>query len=167
MSNAAPACTEYVPCNFPQCRNTRLAVSKSGYCYSHNKQLKITGTLRQLRALPGMYDTCLVSGCNKKYAFSGMCVGHANTAKNFGLSVIQYTMSIVDGKCEACGTTEKLCFDHDHGCCGTIGEGSTNKGRICGECIRGILCATCNSSLGYVGDSVERLEKLIGYMNAR
>src|SRR6267142_800735 len=49
--------------------------------------------------------------------------------------------------CEACGSTEKLVFDHDH---------STTK-------MRGILCDSCNTALGRVGDDHTILNKLVWY----
>lgn len=50
--------------------------------------------------------------------------------------------------CALCGEPEKaegkrrLAIDHDHSCCGAV--------KACKECIRGLLCASCNRLLGHV-----------------
>ena len=48
-----------------------------------------------------------------------------------------------------------LAVDHDHSCCPGI--------KTCGNCIRGLLCSSCNSFLGRVGEdllsAVSYLEK--------
>jgi hypothetical protein len=59
------------------------------------------------------------------------------------------------GKCSACGKAEiengrKLSLDHCH---------TTGK-------FRGWLCDECNKALGMVGDSKERLVKLIAYLDS-
>lgn len=64
------------------------------------------------------------------------------------------------GGCAACGTNEPgskgWATDHDHTCCpGT---------RSCGNCIRGILCQSCNLALGHAGDSPQKLQALIDYL---
>ena len=63
------------------------------------------------------------------------------------------------GGCAACGspTTDGKYWhvDHDHVCC---------PQESCGKCVRGILCHGCNTGLGNVGDSIERLKKLIDYL---
>lgn len=46
--------------------------------------------------------------------------------------------------------------DHDHSCCPSP--------NTCGECLRGIVCMSCNLALGHSGDSIERLEGLIEYL---
>jgi hypothetical protein len=37
--------------------------------------------------------------------------------------------------------------DHDHNCCKPDASGHT---RMCGDCIRGLLCFRCNTALGYI-----------------
>jgi hypothetical protein len=50
--------------------------------------------------------------------------------------------------CEHCGTTETLCYDHDH---------ETME-------FRGILCRKCNSALGQLGDTLEDIERMVEYL---
>lgn len=49
--------------------------------------------------------------------------------------------------------------DHDHSCCRP-----RPGGRICGQCIRGILCSRCNLTLGQVKDDQEILKSMIDYL---
>lgn len=50
----------------------------------------------------------------------------------------------IGGVCEICKRESdvRLGIDHDHSCCDTY--------PLCGNCIRGFLCARCNSKLGRV-----------------
>jgi hypothetical protein len=61
------------------------------------------------------------------------------------------------GVCQICqGLPKKywLAVDHNHDCCpGT---------KTCGNCIRGLLCSSCNSFLGRVSDNAK---PLIEYLN--
>jgi hypothetical protein len=50
--------------------------------------------------------------------------------------------------CEVCGTTEDLCYDHDH---------NTME-------FRGVLCSKCNRSIGQLGDTLESLERATKYL---
>lgn len=50
--------------------------------------------------------------------------------------------------CECCGSTNKLCYDHDH---------DTMQ-------FRGILCWDCNSGIGKLGDSVEGVRQALVYL---
>lgn len=50
--------------------------------------------------------------------------------------------------CVICGSTRRLCIDHDH---------TTKK-------IRGILCTKCNAGLGMFDDNPARLDAAIRYL---
>lgn len=56
--------------------------------------------------------------------------------------------AMLQQSCNVCGTNIKLGVDHDH---------TTMF-------VRGTLCVKCNLALGYVDDSVDKLEKLIDYL---
>jgi len=60
--------------------------------------------------------------------------------------------------CGSCGSIEKLCVDHDHGCC--------PGGWSCGKCVLGYLCWRCNSSEGLLITS-ERAFALAEHMLQR
>lgn len=73
----------------------------------------------------------------------------------YGIDEIQY-MAIAKAqgyKCASCGDDARgyehtLCLDHDH---------ATNE-------IRGLLCSGCNTALGWLEDSPERITKLARYI---
>lgn len=73
------------------------------------------------------------------------------------------------GACAACGVVPEyshgfggraFVIDHDHRCC----KGTRRIKRICGKCVRGLLCNQCNIALGMVGDDLDRLTKLADYV---
>lgn len=47
--------------------------------------------------------------------------------------------------------------DHDHACC-------PERARSCGECIRGVLCGSCNLMLGNARDNEDILAGAIQYL---
>ena len=67
----------------------------------------------------------------------------------YGISLDEYDrrMSTSDC-CENCGTSEDLVYDHDH----TTME------------FRGVLCSSCNRSLGQLGDTAECVQRLLNYL---
>jgi hypothetical protein len=75
---------------------------------------------------------------NRKYRIS-----------SYGLSQEQFGR-MLDAQRHACSMCHEpfeegqlIHVDHDHACC-------REKNRSCGECIRGLLCHTCNIALGYI-----------------
>ena len=52
-------------------------------------------------------------------------------------------------QCEVCGTFDNLCYDHCH---------STKD-------FRGVLCSSCNISIGQLGDTLEDIQKVVDYLN--
>lgn len=81
---------------------------------------------------------------------------HVSLKRRYGMTVKDYADMLLkqDGKCAICQKEmlvdgERLHVDHDHACC--PGENS------CGECIRGLLCASCNRGLGNFQDDPDAL----------
>ncbi len=71
--------------------------------------------------------------------------------RNYGLTADQFNEMLdkQDGRCAVCGEPGKRLFvDHDH----ATGD------------VRSLLCHHCNLALGFAGDSVETLQRLITYL---
>jgi hypothetical protein len=62
--------------------------------------------------------------------------------------------------CDITGETSKgksaANIDHDHSCCA--------QGMSCGECVRGLLCLSCNMAIGYLKESAENIERALSYV---
>lgn len=69
-----------------------------------------------------------------------------------------------DGRCAICqrAFTNTLLpsIDHDHSCCPSKKQGDRPQ-TLCGRCIRGLLCKSCNTGLGMFNDDFERLRSAI------
>ena len=75
---------------------------------------------------------------NRKYRIS-----------SYGLTQEQFDR-LLDAQLHTCGMCHEpfeegqlIHVDHDHACC-------QGRNRSCGECIRGLLCHTCNIALGHI-----------------
>lgn len=82
-------------------------------------------------------------------------IGRRNSLRiNFGISVDAYEAmnAAQGGLCGICGKTDatgrRLAVDHCH---------ATGK-------IRGLLCGVCNTGIGKLGDTVDRLERALAYL---
>lgn len=86
-------------------------------------------------------------------------VANANLKQNYGISLEEYTdwCSLQGNKCAICrlpaehAPKQKLYVDHCH----TTGL------------VRGMLCAHCNSLLGYAKDRIETLLEAASYLKMR
>ena len=77
----------------------------------------------------------------------------AREMKKYSTSVEWYRDKLIEqsGLCAMCnhlnhsgrGELHRLQVDHDHSCCDL-------KTKSCGECLRGLLCETCNMNLSYL-----------------
>ena len=72
------------------------------------------------------------------------------------------------GRCAGCrksevmtrnGRVRDLCVDHDHACC--------PGPKSCGQCVRWLLCGSCNSILGYAQDDEAVLRRLADLLEGR
>lgn len=64
--------------------------------------------------------------------------------------------------CYLCGEVKddrKLCVDHDHACC--------PDGRACKQCIRGLLCDTCNRLIGLAETRQLVADRFADYLSRR
>lgn len=63
-----------------------------------------------------------------------------------------------EGKCAICRTeSQSLHVDHDHSCC-------PEPCRSCGECVRGLLCPSCNNGIGRFLDDRKRILGALAYL---
>ena len=69
-----------------------------------------------------------------------------NIKYSYGLTEEEYNK--MPKYCEVCGSTERLCIDHDH-----------NTGKV-----RGILCGRCNIALGLLKDNPIYIDNLKEYL---
>lgn len=68
----------------------------------------------------------------------------------------------IGNACEICQkplTIKTAKIDHDHSCCPPT--------KHCANCIRGILCNSCNAGMGMLGDTPEGLERARNYLLER
>jgi DNA-binding transcriptional MerR regulator len=78
---------------------------------------------------------------------------HLRVAHGITLEEYEEILASQGGVCAICGGTTnpiRLAVDHDH---------VTDK-------IRGLLCMKCNCCLGLAEEKIERLEKMIEYLNS-
>ena len=111
---------------------------------------------------------CLPCGVQRELAFARSFPDHALAlSRKYTYHITeeqQYALLDAQGwccanpRCRAPLQFRAAHVDHDHACC--------PGGRSCGKCIRGFLCRNCNSALGHIKDSEQRLLGLLDYLQA-
>lgn len=85
-----------------------------------------------------------------------LAAGRRYRLRGYGISVETYDrlVEVQGSRCACCGATEPggrrkfWCIDHDH---------------VTGV-IRGLLCATCNAAIGFLGDGIEGARRALAYL---
>jgi len=96
-------------------------------------------------------------------------VKQRSTAESFMRNRYRLTMAQFNEMAAAQGNACAICqkpfsrrtevhIDHDHNCCPTD--------MTCGDCLRGLLCAHCNTMLGMAKDDPAILAKAVEYLTA-
>lgn len=149
-------------CAFEGCETPRHS---RDFCRTHQKQLTSGATMRKLRPwvmrqgkglFTGVGGICGVANCGQDAFGAGLCLLHAGRASRYGLDAEKAVEIFSITSCQVCGETTRLCIDHDHSCCAGV--------RSCGQCVRGVLCTWCNTTLGYAKEDIGRLEGLVTYL---
>ena len=91
---------------------------------------------------------------NKKWALDKK--SHLWTHYKMTIEDFQKIFDKQDGKCFICKKSKKLVVDHNHLCC----SGKTT----CGECVRGLLCHSCNTLVGYIETNKDILSDAYSYI---
>lgn len=80
----------------------------------------------------------------------------------YGLDAVNYALrrKQQNDACAVCKVSFDVssdCVDHDHSCC-------PEKAYSCGNCVRGLLCTTCNTLLGHAKDDPSILRAAADYL---
>lgn len=110
--------------------------------------------------------TCGVDKAERQMLENWMneCTFCRNLKQKYRITYWDYVEMMIkqQGKCGICdgppGRTGLLRVDHDHGCCRNY--------PTCGNCVRSLLCAKCNTALGNFRDSVDLLKSAARYLLA-
>lgn len=90
------------------------------------------------------------------------CMKCAGLAR-FNITSLEYEklLESQEGVCKICRLTNaggrSLAVDHDHECC-------PQQMKSCGNCIRGLLCHSCNTAIGHLRDSAELCSRAAEYL---
>lgn len=133
----------------PKCLECEAPPIARQLCGKHYQQAMASGNPPPKVRIKLGGIPCEVSWCDGKAVSRKRCQRHASFARRYNLTTEQ--METLPEACEACGSTHRLHVDHCHE----------------REVYRGVLCSDCNTALGLVGDSADRMRCLIKYLEER
>ena len=137
----------------PRCRACTLAAQRAKYQSSPERRKRIVERNRVWReANPDRYRNAA--------RLTQAQVRDKRRASQFRLTPERHAEMLESqgGACAVCGRVpaKRLEIDHDHQCC--PGKNS------CGDCIRGLLCGSCNRAIGWLGDTPDSLMRAVRYL---
>jgi hypothetical protein len=94
-----------------------------------------------------------------------VCANRREVELKYKLTVGGYLAMVVaqNGCCAICARPPAegaaLVVDHDHSCC------AYGIRRTCGRCVRGLLCATCNSAFGMLREDITLIARARSYIS--
>lgn len=175
--------TRRTMCSVEGCEDSHSA---QGYCASHYVRWRRTGSagaaFSYRRRDPASRDEQGRKRCRACDAWLPESSFHRNSsqrdglsprctdchyasfaARRYGVEPSWYAETLVrqGGGCAICGAPpngKRLHVDHDHSHC------ATDKG--CSDCVRGLLCSTCNTGIGMLGESADRLAAAAAYLRS-
>ena len=116
-------------------------------CSRHYQSRKKAGTLPPTVRAELIGTKCTIEGCIKKAVSHRMCGRHVRRANRYSLGKDELELVDAVTECESCGGPPDH-VDHDH----ETGD------------VRGILCTSCNTALGLLKDSEDRILALYRYV---
>lgn len=147
-----------------------VAYWKSAMCEDCKARERDVARLSKPAALNAAHRSnkpqCDVGGCDRPISAntikvgtlaSRLCARHCSDASSKTMGVDEYLGVMAVDSCEACGSRDRLVVDHRHG-------HHDHHAKMCPDCIRGRLCSDCNSALGLLRESSERVEALARYI---
>ncbi len=109
---------------------------------------------------------CLQYLCSEDFQVTSLKSRHCwclacKQASRYNISKQELTnlLALQENLCFICKVTPATHIDHDHACCG--------GNMTCGECIRAVLCASCNQGLGKFLDSPDMLRRAASYIEGK
>lgn len=172
------------PCTIEGCESPTRS---QGYCNKHSKRLQRNGDPLVVRRRRGLRrddqgrkmcvrcrEWCELTlfGQNKRNidglgSYCRPCNQSYQRLRKFGLDdeAFRALLELQNGCCAICLSPDPgprdWNVDHDHRCCPHL-RGSAVS---CGECVRGLLCFSCNLAIGGMRDDARRLRAAADYLD--